>query len=104
MRKIYLGVLALYLGILASHAQTAPPVKDTSNYESRKLKIDEVNFVSAYYHQNGNNSAVTGGIGTENLSDFANTLDIQLSKLTNSGHKNTFLFDLGIDHYTSASS
>src|SRR5947209_12565946 len=104
MKKIYLGVLALDMGILASHAQTAQPVKDTSNYQSRKLKIDEVNFVSAYYHQNGNHSAVTGGIGTENLTDFANTLDVQLSKLTKSGHKNTFLFELGVDHYTSASS
>jgi len=104
MRKIYLGVLALYLGILSSHAQTKQPVKDSTNYEARKLKVDEVNFVSAYYHQNGNNSAVTGGIGTENLTDFANTLDIQLSKLTGTGHKNTYTFELGIDHYTSASS
>jgi hypothetical protein len=104
MKKIYLGVLALYMGILASHAQTTQPVKDTTNYQSRKLKLDEVNFVSAYYHQNGNHSAVTGGIGTENLTDFANTLDVQLSKLTNNGHKNTFLFELGVDHYTSASS
>jgi hypothetical protein len=104
MRKIYLGVLALYLGILSSHAQTKQPVKDSTNYEARKLKVDEVNFVSAYYHQNGNNSAVTGGIGTENLTDFANTLDVQLSKLTGNGHKNTYTFELGIDHYTSASS
>ena len=104
MRKIYLGVLALYLGILSSHAQTKQPVKDTTNYEARKLKVDEVNFVSGYYHQNGNNSAVTGGIGTENLTDFANTLDVQLSKLTGNGHKNTYTFELGIDHYTSASS
>ncbi|MDB5091713.1 MAG: hypothetical protein JWR09_5707 [Mucilaginibacter sp.] len=104
MRKIYLGVLALYLGILSSHAQIKQPVKDSTNYEARKLKVDEVNFVSSYYHQNGNNSAVTGGIGTENLTDFANTLDIQLSKLTGKGHKNTYTFELGIDHYTSASS
>ncbi|WDF78668.1 DUF3570 domain-containing protein [Mucilaginibacter sp. KACC 22773] len=100
MRKIYLGVLALYMGILSSHAQT----KDTTGYQARKLKVDEVNFVSAYYHQNGNNSAVTGGIGTENLTDFANTLDLQMSKLTKAGNKNTFVFELGVDHYTSASS
>jgi hypothetical protein len=106
MRKIYLGVLALYIGILSSHAQTTTaPAKDTtSNYQSRKLKIDEVNFVSAYYHQNGNNSAVTGGIGTEKLTDFANTFDLQLSKYSKSGQKHTFLFELGVDHYTSASS
>ncbi|AYL99118.1 DUF3570 domain-containing protein [Mucilaginibacter celer] len=105
MRKIYLGVLALYLGILSSHAQIGKTVvKDTSNYESRRLKIDEINFVSAYYHQDGNNSAVTGGIGTEKLTDFANTFDLQLSKYSASGKKHTFLFELGIDHYTSASS
>ncbi|MDB4925010.1 DUF3570 domain-containing protein [Mucilaginibacter sp.] len=105
MRKIYLCIAALYLGIVASHAQTTPqPVKDSSNYAARKLKIDEVNFVSAYYHQNGNNSAVTGGIGTENLTDFANTLDLQLSKYSANGRKHTFLFELGVDHYTSASS
>lgn len=103
MKKIYLGVLALYLGILASHAQ-AQAVKDTSNYEARKLKIDEINIVSAYYHQDGNNSAVTGGIGTENLTDFANTFDLQLSKYSKKGRKHTFAFELGIDHYTSASS
>lgn len=105
MRKIYLGVIALYLGIVISHAQSAPqPVNDSSSYQLRKLTLDEVNFVSAYYHQNGNNSAVTGGIGTEKLSDFANTIDVQLSKYNKNGKKNTFHFELGIDHYTSASS
>lgn len=104
MRKIYLGILALYMGILSSHAQTTTPVKDTSTYQTRKLQVDEINFVSAYYHQDGNNSAVTGGIGSEKLSDFANTIDVQLSKFNKAGRKNTFLFELGIDHYTSASS
>ncbi|WP_412468066.1 DUF3570 domain-containing protein [Pedobacter sp. KLB.chiD] len=106
MRKIYLHVLFMYFGILSTYAQTRPePAKiDSSNYQSRKLKIDEINLVSAYYHQNGNNSAVTGGIGTEKLSDFANTIDLQMSKFNKRGKKNTFLFELGIDHYTSASS
>ncbi|PWS28847.1 hypothetical protein DHW03_03160 [Pedobacter yonginense] len=106
MRKIYLHVLFLYFGILSTYAQSRPePAKtDSSKYQSRKLKVDEVNLVSAYYHQNGNNSAVTGGIGTENLSDFANTIDLQMSKFNKKGKKNTFVFELGVDHYTSASS
>src|SRR5882757_404185 len=104
MRKIYLCVAALYLGIVASHAQTKTlPVKDSSNYEARRLKIEEINIISAYYHQDGNNSAVTGGIGTEKLTDFANTFDLQLSKYGASGKKHTFTFELGVDHYTSAS-
>lgn len=106
MKKIYLHVLFMYFGILSTYAQTRPePAKaDSSKYQSRKLKIDEINLVSAYYHQNGNNSAVTGGIGTEKLSDFANTIDLQMSKFNKRGRKNTFLFELGVDHYTSASS
>ncbi|WP_293782898.1 DUF3570 domain-containing protein [uncultured Pedobacter sp.] len=106
MRKIYLHVLFMYFGILSTYAQSRPePAKaDSSKYQSRKLKVDEINLVSAYYHQNGNNSAVTGGIGTEKLSDFANTIDLQMSRFNKRGKKNTFLFELGIDHYTSASS
>ncbi|MGM9477206.1 DUF3570 domain-containing protein [Pedobacter sp. GSP4] len=106
MKKIYLHVLFMYFGILGTYAQTRPePAKaDSSKYQSRKLKIDEINLVSAYYHQNGNNSAVTGGIGTEKLSDFANTIDLQMSRFNKRGRKNTFLFELGVDHYTSASS
>jgi hypothetical protein len=106
MKKIYLHVLFMYFGILSTYAQTRPePAKaDSSKYQSRKLKVDEINLVSAYYHQNGNNSAVTGGIGTEKLSDFANTIDLQMSKFNKRGKKNTFLFELGVDHYTSASS
>lgn len=104
MKKIYLSVLALYIGILSSHAQAPSAPKDTSNYKSRKLKLDEINFITAYYHQNGNNSAVTGGIGTEKLTDFGNTIDLQLSSSRPNNYKNTLLFELGVDHYSSASS
>ncbi len=106
MKKFYLHIFLLYIGILSSFAQSKPKAlaSDTSNYQSRKLKIEEVNFVSSYYHQDGNNSAVTGGIGTEKLSDIANTFDLQVSKLNKLGYKNTFSFELGVDHYTSASS
>ena len=104
MKKIYLGVLALYISILSTHAQVQPhATTDTSHYKSRKFTIDEANFVSAYYHQDGNNSAVTGGIGTENLTDFANTFDLQMSRYRKN-HKQTVTFELGVDHYTSASS
>lgn len=106
MKKLYLYIAALYLGMFGTYAQKAHqlPGGDTGQYQSRKLHLDEANFVSAYYHQDGNNSAVTGGIGTEKLTDIANTFDLQLSTYNKRGRKNTFLFELGIDHYTSASS
>lgn len=96
----------MYFGILSTYAQSKQELAkiDSSKYQARKLKVDEINLVSAYYRQDGNNSAVTGGIGTEKLSDFANTIDLQMSKFNKKGRKNTFQFELGIDHYTSASS
>ncbi|MET3114315.1 hypothetical protein AAKU52_002049 [Pedobacter sp. CG_S7] len=106
MRKIYLHVALMLFGIIGVKAQSKSQIAiaDSTNYKSSKLKLDEVNFVSSYYHQNGNNSAVTGGIGTEKLTDFANTFDVQVSKLNKNGRKNTLLFEIGIDHYSSASS
>ena len=102
MKKIYLGVAFLCLSVLCVFAQTDST--NSSSYKSRKLKIDEVNIVSSYYHQDGNNSAVTGGIGTEKLSDFANTFDLTLSKYDKLNRLHTFDFEFGVDHYTSASS
>ena len=67
MRKFSLSILACFFQILSVFSQS-----DSSAYKEKKLRIDEVNFVSGYYTQDGNNSAVTGGIGTEKLTDFAN--------------------------------
>src|SRR6187549_1668302 len=99
MRKLTLTALAFFLRIVCSHAQS-----DSSAYQPRKLKLDEVNFVSSYYMQDGNNSAVTGGIGTEKLTDFANTIELKLVRTDRKGRAHTGSFEVGIDHYTSASS
>jgi hypothetical protein len=99
MRKISLALLALFFQVLSAFSQT-----DSSAYKQRKLKIDEVNFVSGYYMQDGNNSAVTGGIGTEKLTDFANTIELKLVKPGKGDKVNNLSFEMGIDHYTSASS
>ena len=68
MLRITLAAAGILLLTLAGFSQTIP---DSSNYQPRKIKLEEVNFVSGYYKQDGNNSAVTGGIGSEKLTDFA---------------------------------
>src|SRR4051812_939303 len=103
MRKISLAAIGMYLSILSAFSQSNTS-EDSSSYKSRKLNLEEVNFVSGYYHQDGNNSAVTGGIGTEKLTDFANTLDVVLLKTDKYNRQYTWAAELGIDHYTSASS
>ena len=102
MRKISLSVLALYAGILSAFSQNAVP--DSAAYKNRKLGIEEVDFVSGYYNQSGNHSAVTGGIGTERLTDFANTIELKVSRYDRRLRKHTLDLELGIDHYSSASS
>src|SRR5689334_20781039 len=103
MLRICLAAFALYFSVLTAFSQTSER-PDSSNYKNRKLKLDEVNFVSSYYKQDGNNSAVTGGIGSEHLTDFATTLDVRLSKYDTRGRKRSITAEVGIDVYTSASS
>lgn len=100
MKRIFITGLAL-LGLFRMQAQTAT---DSSAYKKRKLQLDEINLVSSYYKQDGNNAAVTGGIGSEALTDISNTLDVKFLKYGKSGNKHTFDLEVGIDHYTSASS
>lgn len=97
MKKIVITVAALVMCLNVAKAQN----DSTSN---RKLKIDEVNFITSYYHQDGSNSAVTGGIGSEKLDDFGNSIDLQLSRFDKKNNKHTFGVELGIDVYSSASS
>ena len=72
----------------------------SSEYQMKKnTKEIEANFLSSYYNQDGNNSAVTGGIGTEQLTDFANiiVLNIPLDSTK------SLAITTGVDYYTSAS-
>lgn len=101
MKKIVLTVAAL-LSFSAAWAQAKPDVPTA--YEARPLKVEEINFVSSYYTQDGNKSAITGGIGTEKLTDFANSFDLTLSKTDRFGRQHTINIDANIDYYTSASS
>lgn len=101
MKKILLTGLAL-LGIMKMCAQGEPA--DSVAYRPKKLKIDEINLVSSYYSQDGNNSAVTGGLGTEKLSDISNAIDVRLVKYGSNAIKHTWDAEVGVDHYTSASS
>ncbi len=59
----------------------------------------EVNFLLSYYDQDGDNAAVTGGIGTEELQDYASLLvvNIPLDSIQ------SLNLSLGADLYSSAS-
>ena len=101
MKRICLTVIGLYIGLLSAFSQVT---QDSSQYKRRKLKVEEINLVSSYYHQEGSHAAVTGGIGSQKLTDISTTFDIKLNKYDRLKRKHSWDFELGIDHYTSASS
>jgi hypothetical protein len=101
MKRIFITGFAL-LGLFKAFSQSTPT--DSTVYKNKKLKIDEINLVSSYYKQDGNNAAVTGGIGSEKLTDISNTIDVKLIKYSQLGNKHTLDLEVGVDHYSSASS
>jgi hypothetical protein len=102
MKKICLTLVGIYLMML--HAFSQYQDKDTSFYIAKPLKIDEINLVSSYYKQDGDHSAITGGIGTEKVSDLSNGLEVKWIGWDAMQRKNTLTAGLGFDHHTSASS
>jgi hypothetical protein len=118
MRKIYLSVVGFAIICrLHANAQTrpysnynkqgatinAPANVDSSSYKQRQLHIDEIDLVSSYYKQNGDHSPVTGGIGTEKVTDIANGLTLNLVWLNKALNKNTLAIGFGFDYHTAAS-
>lgn len=99
MRKICLSVVGMFLLCFGSWAQSS----SSDDYKNLNLKVEDVNIVSGYYSQTGNHSAVTGGIGTQKVTDLSNTIDLKLVKYDIFDHKHSFNIELGIDHHTSAS-
>ena len=105
MKKIYFSTLCLYLMFLHSYGQYSK--RDTSNYQSRKLKLEEVNIVSSYYDQTADKSAVMGGRtdakGNADVTDFANGIDVKFVGWDRKNRKNSLSAGLGIDYHTAAS-
>ncbi|SDM96076.1 Protein of unknown function [Kriegella aquimaris] len=73
--------------------------EDTS-YKKRVLEASEVNLVFSYYGQKGDHAAVSGGEGTEKLTDAASSIIVQLPL----NPDDVLTVDVGISAYTSASS
>ncbi len=101
MKKIFLTAAAIFC-LIQLKAQAVE--QDSTGFKSRKLKLEEINLVSSYYTQDGNNASVTGGIGSEKLTDISNFIDVKLTNYDKKFRKNTFGVEVGWDHYSSASS
>ena len=101
MRRTCLTLIGLFILLATSFSQ--PRDTASANYRNRKLKLEETNLVSGYYQQDGNHSAITGGIGTQNLTDVSNVIQLRFVKWDDRERKRSFDAEFGLDHHTSAS-
>jgi len=72
----------------------------TSTYKKRVLEAPEVDFLVSYDNQDGENAAVSGGFGTEKLTDFTPTIVVAIPL----NDDDVLTIDAGVSAYTSASS
>lgn len=86
-------------GSFALLFMVAKAQKNDSVFKKEYVKKTEIEFLYNHYMQDGNNSAVTGGIGTERLTVVAP----QISALHTYRNGRTLFTKLGIDVITSAS-
>lgn len=86
---------------LLSVSFTFAQVKDTTvTFKKRVLESAEVEFIASYYHQEGIHSAVSGGMGSEKLTDGASNIILSIPL----NDDDVLTIDSGISAYSSASS
>lgn len=89
-------IIIFFFAFAKAYSQQA----STQVYKKRVLETTEIDFLTSYYGQNGDNAAVSGGIGTEELNDFTTTFVVAIPL----NDDDVLTIDAGISAYTSASS
>lgn len=92
MKKKY-----LIIGSLA-FAQFFAKAQSIADSDTIRVNKTEVEMVYSHYLQNGSNSAVTGGVGTERLTVYGPAMSLKFSSL-----RNVVSLDIGADVISSAS-
>jgi len=95
--KYFVLISLLFLSFI-SFAQEDP--ENNNAYKKRVLETTEVEFLSSYYSQDGDNAAVSGGIGNEKLQDGTGAIIISVPL----NDDDVLTVDASISTYTSASS
>ncbi|MDX8340424.1 DUF3570 domain-containing protein [Draconibacterium sp. IB214405] len=93
----YLFSLLLIGSVLAVSAQDDITAGE---YKKRVLEHTEIDFLVNYYQQDGENAAVTGGYGTEELQDLSPTIVVAVPL----NDDDVLTINANISAYTSASS
>lgn len=97
MNKLITVILLLFIGNLFAQEQQ----KDSlTTYKKRVLETTEIDILGSYYKQDGVHSAVGGGIGTEELTNYTPTIVVSMPL----NDDDVLTIDAGISAYSSASS
>jgi hypothetical protein len=94
-------VIVFFLFSALVFSQEIEVAKDTIvTFKKRVLESTEVDFMLSYYNQDGIHSSVSGGIGSEKLTDIASNIVVAIPM----NDDDVLTIDAGISAYTSASS
>lgn len=97
LKYYFLNKLLLFVIVFVGTVSFAQ--EDTS-YKKRVLEATEIELLFSYYGQDGQNAAVTGGEGTEELTDATSSIVVKIPL----NEDDVLTVDAGISAYTSASS
>ncbi|MGB0377049.1 MAG: DUF3570 domain-containing protein [Flavobacteriaceae bacterium] len=93
-RVLFLGLLLIPFGIRAQKDSIPIPFK------KKVLETVEVDMLLSYYGQDGQHASVTGGIGSEELTDISPAIVVRIPV----AEDGVLTADLSLSQYTSASS
>lgn len=97
MNKII--IIIVFFAFAKAYSQQTTPT-DSLIYKKRVLETTEIDILASYYTQDGDNAAVSGGIGTEQLTDVTTTFVVAIPL----NDDDVLTIDAGVSAYTSASS
>lgn len=92
MQKVLIPIVLLFSFLIYG--------QEEATYSKRVLEDTEVDLLFSYYDQDGDNAAVTGGEGTQELTDVTSTIVVKMPL----NNDDVLTVDVGISAYTSASS
>ena len=98
MRRIILTSV-LFIGIVHG-IQAQEQESSSATYKKRVLESTEIDVLTSFYSQDGDNAAVAGGRGTEELKNYTSTVVVSVPI----SEDEVLTIDAGISIYTSASS
>lgn len=97
MKNKFICFIPLFFSFVLSQAQEGDK---TGEYKKKVLENTEIDILFSYYRQEGQNAAVTGGEGTEELTDYTPTVIVSVPL----NEDDVLTVNAGISAYTSASS